>query len=397
MEQPSSRLAYLFDRYTAGTCTDQERDEYLELVNMETYAVELQELIGQAIAQAGNEKSLSPDERDKMLHAILRGTETPVVPMEPIRKHPLTWWAAAAVLVLLVSGTWILLTRSDKAKQAETLAAKVVKHGISPGGNKAMLTLGNGSTMVLDSAVNGVLAQQGNAKVLKTNNGRLAYNITSEKPAEVLYNTLATPRGGQYQLVLPDGTQVWLNSASSITYPTAFTGNQRNVKITGEVYFEVANKPQAPFKVVINDHTEVEVLGTHFNINAYLDENAINTTLLEGAVKITGGSEMVLLHPGQQAQIQPLERIKIVKDADIDKVMAWKNGLFNFEGLGMEEVMKQLSRWYDIDVVYEKGVPDIKFVGEVSKNVALPDLLNGLSGIGVHFKIEQGRRLIIQP
>jgi ferric-dicitrate binding protein FerR (iron transport regulator) len=188
-----------------------------------------------------------------------------------------------------------------------------------------------------------------------------------------------------------------LNSASSITYPTAFVGNQRNVKITGEVYFEVAKNPKMPFKVRINDQSEVEVLGTHFNINAYQDESVIKTTLLEGAVKITKGSEVAFIDPGQQAQVAPMEKIKIVKDADIDKVMAWKNGLFNFEGLGIEEVMRQLSRWYDIDIVYEEGVPNIKFVGELSKNVTLTDLLSGLNGIGVHFKIEQGRRLVIQP
>jgi transmembrane sensor len=276
---------------------------------------------------------------------------------------------------------------------------------IPPGRQGAILTLSDGKQVVLDSLGNGVVATQNGTQVI-LKNGQLAYDAAGKSTGAIAYNTMSTPKGRQFQVTLPDGTRVWLNSASSITYPTSFAGNERRVEITGEAYFEVAHlfpvgggkgRGPIPFKVKINDQAEVEVLGTHFNINAYHDESNIKTTLLEGSVKVTGGSDRAFLQPGQQAQVTLSEKIKIVKDADIEKVMAWKEGLFNFEGLGIEEVMRQLARWYDIDVVYGKEVPDIKFVGEMSKNVSLSDLLSGLKGIGVHFRIEQERRLVILP
>ena len=215
-------------------------------------------------------------------------------------------------------------------------------------------------------------------------------------------NTMHVPKGGQYQLTLPDGTRVWLNSASSITYPTAFSGSERSVTISGEAYFEVAKKVNSPFHVRIGDRAEIQVLGTSFNVNAYEDETDIRTTLLDGKIRIEQQQRSVVLAPGQQARLHtglPATAsdpaIRVIGHADIDKVMAWKNGYFNFEDMPFGEAMRQLARWYDIDVVYENGIPDIPLGGETSRNLKLSDLLKGLAGAGVKYRLEQGRRLII--
>jgi hypothetical protein len=270
---------------------------------------------------------------------------------------------------------------------------------IPPGKRGAMLTLADGKRVVLDSLGNGLVATQNGTQVI-LKNGQLTYDRSEKSNGAIAYNIMSTPKGRQFQVRLPDGTQVWLNAASSIKYPTIFAGKERLVEITGEAYFEVTKNAGKPFKVAINinnnDQTIVEVLGTHFDINAYKDEAAVRTTLLEGSVKMIHGTDKVQLQPGQQAQLRNTEKI-LVKNADVEKVVAWKNGFFNFEGTGIEEVMRQLSRWYDIDVVYAKGVPDVEFVGKLSKNVPLSDLLNGLEGFGIHFHIEERHKLVVLP
>jgi ferric-dicitrate binding protein FerR (iron transport regulator) len=245
---------------------------------------------------------------------------------------------------------------------------------------------------------NGVVTTQGKTTV-SISNGKLVYN-TGTDGNEVLYNTMTTPKGREYQLVLPDGTTVWLNAASSITYPTAFTGKNRNVAITGEAYFEVVKDQTKPFHVKMND-TEVEVLGTHFNINAYPDEASINTTLLEGSVRVIRKNNMAMLKPGQQAQVNtssPADAagITVTSNADLDQVMAWKNGSFQFDGVPLSAAMRQLSRWYDVEVVYEKGVPDIKLGGEMKRDLNLSQVLKGLGKLGVNCKVE-GKKLVVAP
>jgi hypothetical protein len=283
------------------------------------------------------------------------------------------------------------------------VAAKTapVKNDIAPGKQGAILTLADGRTVVLDSLGNGVVASQGGTKVV-LNNGRLAYNTEGAATAEPAYNTMTTPKGRQFQVTLPDGTKVWLNAASSLRYPTAFTGKERTVDVTGEAYFEVApmlsgSGDRMPFIVKINDATQVQVLGTHFNINAYKDEATINTTLLEGSVRIVNGGEKAILRPGQQAQTGLSTRIKIVADANVEKVMAWKNGVFDFQDATLEEVMRQLQRWYDIDVVYEKGIPKLEFIGKMGRDLSLAEVLGGLQLSKVHFRLEEGRRLVVLP
>lgn len=317
-------------------------------------------------------------------------TGIPVAPSRPVFHVRKWFWAAAAALLLLSLGIyrWTAIQKKELAAGNKSAPAM-----ITPGKNGAILTLADGKQVVLDSLGNGVIADQNGSKAA-LKNGQLTYHPTGNASGGIVYNIMSTPKGRQFNMVLPDGTGVWLNAASSIRYPTVFTGRERNVTITGEAYFEVAANAGMPFRVNVNNLAEIEVLGTHFNINAYDNEKTLNTTLLEGSVKIRAKGRNVLLKPGQQAQVAA--DIKVIDDADINKTIAWKNGLFNFNDATLEEVMKQLERWYDIDVVYEKGIPDIHFGGGMSKNIPLSDLLMILEKSKVHFHIE-GRKLTVLP
>jgi ferric-dicitrate binding protein FerR (iron transport regulator) len=305
-------------------------------------------------------------------------------------------------------------------KQQATVVAKkedTLKNDVAPGSNKAVLTLANGTTIALDDASNGVVAQEGNSKVLKPEDGQLLYEQEdNSEHGPLSYNTLATPRSGQYQLILPDGSKVWLNSESSIHYPIAFAENERRVQITGEAYFEVAKLKNSsgqriPFIVDLppTGGGQVEVLGTHFNVNAYNDESAIKTTLIEGKVRVvkkTGVSQQsAILAPGEQAVIadgkakanrSDNDRIKVNK-ADVDNVVAWKNGLFHFESADIKTVMRQLARWYDVEVVYEGTTMknDPLFV-EVSRNTRLSDVLKVLQESGSAKFTIQGKKIVVK-
>ncbi|MBS1919474.1 MAG: FecR domain-containing protein [Bacteroidetes bacterium] len=308
--------------------------------------------------------------------------------------------AAAAILLLLGSASYFLFFNNGKKEIAKTDYKTPLKIDIPPGGNKAVLTLGDNRTIILDNAHDGTLAQQGNTKVLKLKDGQLAYNASGNSK-DVLYNTISTPRGGQYQMTLSDGSKVWLNAASSIRFPVAFTGNERKVEITGEAYFEVSKNPAKPFKVEVNGKQEVEVLGTHFNINSYADEATINTTLLEGKVKVTPLNNLQpvtgnqqFLSPGQQAQLTSNGQISLNKNPDIEQVMAWKNGIFNFENADLNMVLRQLSRWYDVNVIFKGTIPQRIFEGEMQRSLNLSQVLRILEKNNVHFRIE-GKNLVV--
>lgn len=324
----------------------------------------------------------------------------PPMPVSRIGFFRRKGWVAAAVLILALGGAVVVSLmkgRNDTASPGND-GRLVQQTDIVPGGNKAILTLSGGQQIVLDSMADGKVAKQGGATVTKLANGQLAYVIDKQGGNEVLYNTMSTPRGGQYKLVLPDGTAVWLNAASSITYPTVFAGGQRVVSVTGEAYFEVASDKVRPFQVKVNE-MEVVVLGTHFNINSYQDEAAIRTTLLEGSIKVLShipgrDPQAVVLKPGQQAQAAT--QIKVIDHADVGQVMAWKNGLFNFDKLPLQEVLRQLSRWYDVEVVYEGTIAPKKFGGEIGRDLNLSEVLDGLKETGVHFNVV-GRKLIVMP
>jgi len=317
-------------------------------------------------------------------------------------------WMAAAVFVIAIA-TAVFTFTDRPSKGIEPAIAQTTTDDVLPGGNRATLQLANGHTIMLDSAANGSLATQGNANIEKLADGQIAYHVEGKVTAEVMYNTLRTPPGGQFKLKLPDGTDVWLNAASSITYPTALVGKNRTVTITGEAYFEV--KPltpkgghKIPFIVDILSASgggpggRVEVLGTHFNINAYADEAAVKTTLLEGKVKVSSmvKGEWSIIKPGEQCIASGRSRLTIDHSPDIDQVMAWKNGLFNFNKVSLQDVMKQIARWYDVDVVYQGVIKPKQFGGEIQRDLNLSEVLEGLKEAGIHFRIE-GKKLIVLP
>lgn len=264
-----------------------------------------------------------------------------------------------------------------------------------PGGNKAQLTLADGSIILLDGTANGLLAEQGTAKIIKKADGQLLYDVTGAPTTDILYNTLSTPRGGQYNITLPDGSKVWLNSASTIIYPTSFNGKERKVEILGEAYFEVAKDATKPFRVKMNE-MEVEVLGTHFNINGYQDESFVRTTLLEGKVKVRSGAVENLLNPGQQAQLGKNGNIKLLKNVNVEEVMAWKDGNFQFEDADIYSVMRQLARWYDLEVAYS-GRLTKHFVGSISRDVNLSQVLTMLQQTGEVKFSREGKKIIVSP
>jgi transmembrane sensor len=309
----------------------------------------------------------------------------------PLRRW---WWAAAAILVLM--GGAYIWRKETFSRTPSTQLSERFRNDVAPGSNKAVLTLANGSQIILDSAVNGALAQEGNTRVLKRSGGSLVYDSKPEGEGNPLFNTLTTPRGGQYQLTLPDGSKVWLDAASSIRYPTAFMGRQRSVAITGQAYFEVTRNTKMPFRVRINQNTEVEVLGTHFNINAYENEEAIKTTLLEGAVKVIRSGNAKMLLPGQQAAVDDHGDIQLVENADVDAAVAWKEGFFDCNGLDIKAIMRQVGRWYDIDVSFDGPVTSDKFAGKIPRSASLVTLLKVLESSDVHFKVDN-KSITVMP
>lgn len=329
---------------------------------------------------------------DKLVTQYMEGSEQIRHLVSPFRK----WMriaAAAAAIMLLAGGAWYFW---KPVKVTDHPDDQIAALNIPAGKQGAVLTLSDGSQVVLDSITGGVVAQQGGTSIT-LQNGLLEYNPEKNAEQPVVFNTMSTPRARQFQMMLPDGTRVWLNAASSIRFPARFTGNSREVAITGEVYFEVAKNDKAPFRVQVSDIATIDVLGTHFNVNAYETTGGISTTLLDGKVKVSGNSiqETMVLKPGQQA-ILDQQQIRLLKNVNTDQVMAWKNGVFNFEGITLEDFMKEVGRWYDVEVTVSKGVPQIEFQGEMSRDISLKDLMSSLEKFGVRYRME-GKQLIILP
>ncbi len=416
-----SSLEYLLNRYADKTCTAEEKEALMRMLQESGNDEAVQQLIDKMLEERPITHAMPEKTAQAVLQAIFEAEETPVVHMEttPVRRLSFGRMAAAAsVLLLLTAAGWFLLSRSSQTPVATA--------DVAPGGNKALLTLADGSTIVLDNAANGVVAKEGNAEVVKLKNGQLMYKTGDGHLAgastELTYNTLSTPKGGEYKIVLPDGSQVWLNAESSITYPTAFNAEERKVQVTGEAYFEVAklvtvkDKKRGPFIVDILPKGnvlpspggagggllgQVQVLGTHFNINAYDDEKLVKTTLLEGKVKISqlakNTKQEVTLSPGEQAVLGTHSPLTTNHSPDINQVMAWRNGVFHFEKADIQTVMRQLSRWYDVEVVYKRDIEeDDPLFFEVKRNTNLSDVLKvlNLAG-GAKFSIE-GKKIVVQ-
>lgn len=316
----------------------------------------------------------------------------------PVKKlTAIRYWAAAAVLILATS---ISLLIFNNKKTGENLVKNKPEHNqsqILPGSNKAILTLSNGSKINLDNSTKGKLTQQGSATINKLKNGQLVYSVNnSSSQSPLLYNTATTPKGGQYEVVLSDGTRVWLNAASSLKYPVTFSGKERHVELTGEAYFEVAKNKNMPFSVAVKG-TSIEVLGTHFNVMAYDDENSLVTTLLEGSVKLKNNRAEALLKPGQKAVLGTGRTDYQVSEANTDEAVAWKNGYFLFDNENIQSIMKRVARWYDVDVSYTGTTRELNFGGTVSRFSDITELLKTLEITGtIHFKIE-GRKITVMP
>ncbi|MBS1660328.1 MAG: DUF4974 domain-containing protein [Bacteroidetes bacterium] len=391
MEEREDKLRQLVE---SNEWTEEDRKWLLQYLNSSDGS-ELKTLLLQKLHE--DQQELDPILSEQMLHSIHQEID-PVKKPSIIRLY--IRWVAAAVLI----GTITYLALQHKQKEisiAQQQSHPVIKNDVLPGKDQAILTLADGTKVALDDAQNGMLTQQGNTKILKLN-GKLSYNTgkAGTTPAEVAYNTIATPRGGQYQIILPDGSQVWLNAASSLRFPTAFTGKERRVEVTGEAYFEIARNAAMPFTVALptaGGSSEIQVLGTHFNVNAYTDESLLKTTLIQGAVRFVSGKESMVLSPGQQSQLTKAGDLNLNSQVDISTVMAWKNGLFHFEGADIETVMKQLSRWYDVDIVYSGRKTNDLFYAEIPRNTRLSDALKALSLTGkVDFKIDNKRIIVNQ-
>lgn len=365
-----------------------------------------------------NNSESAPVDWEQMVQQIL--SESKTKPVHRIHFLKTTWFKyAAAILIILSTVAYLWNTQKEKGNPSVSHTNPVpMQSDVAPGGNKATLTLADGTIINLDSSRVGEIAHQGSTNITKTDDGIIAYEISrtredaswGERPVQrpndpvipsersearnLVFNTLSTPRGGQYQLTLPDGSKVWLNAASSITYPTAFTSTERNVTIKGEVYFEVA-KNKKPFIVNIDDKATVEVLGTHFNVNAYAEENKIHTTLIEGSVRMKTQNKTLVLKPNQQAELTNQQLI-LTENANIRQVTAWKNGLFILSNTSVPTIMRQISRWYDVEVKYEGTIPAKKLGGGISRNLPLSEILDLLKNYGVQFRLE-GKTLYVRP
>ncbi|MCG2615328.1 FecR domain-containing protein [Terrimonas sp. NA20] len=392
------RLQELIDRYISDRCSPEEMQLLAALIS------EGDERLLSGIMDRQLELNTAtaedfPGVTEKITAAIAakisaaKQKPSPVVPIIQVRRWKRL--AVAAVILAVVStGVYFWQIRSGKTDQPIAFQPNSPAI-IEPGKDGAILTLADGRTMVLDSLGNGILTTQSGSKVV-LENGQLSYNNNGNPSTEIAFNTISTPKGRQFRLQLEDGTRVWLNAASSLKYPASFTGSDRRVEITGEAYFEVAKDQKRPFHVKLNDQTEIEVLGTQFNVNAYANEGSINTTLLEGSVQINNRNGKTRIVPGQQAQVfAGADIVKVLNEVNTSKITAWKDGVFNFENASLFEVMRQLERWYDIEVEYDKGVQNYEFFGKMGRDLSLQEVLRGLEMNEVNFKVE-GRRIVVR-
>lgn len=392
------RLDYLFFRHMAKKTSVSEQEELFILLSKPENEQQANELTNAAWENFKPQNPVfEPDQSAQILKKVLSAGQTE--PSIQRRFFTRTRLSAAAALLLLVAGVYMFTKTAKQAPRQSAQSAKTTTtHDIDPGHNGAVLTLSNGSQIVLDSSQNGNLTRQGGVQVVKQN-GQLTYDAAAGN-SEVVYNTMSTPKGRQYQLVLSDGTKVWLNAASSIKFPTAFTGRERVVEISGEAYLEVASNAGQPFVVHVVSSSpardcQLQVLGTAFNVNAYDDEDGTRTTLLEGSLKVKGGQTETLLTPGLQSRLLNNGNMTVLKDENLDAVLAWKNGFFTFDNTGIKTVMNQLTRWYGIEVEYKDGIiPQDNFWGDIPRNEKLSTVLNVLSKSGVKFAIE-GQKVVV--
>lgn len=405
-------FSILLEKYVAGTLSAYEKEELVRLLHSPHEEEELKALIDEKFEGISFREKPSPEISaiifSRIMEAKSKEDESGAAIIDmPVRRNKGWMYAAAAIILILGVSVFFILNRNTKSGMDSVNANGKNIVVTPPAVAKASIILANGKVITLDSLNNGTMASQGNADVIKLAEGEIVYKAQKDKEAaqEIVYNTLKVPRGSKVvTITLSDGTKVWLNAASSLRYPTLFAGVSRKVEVTGEVYFEVASiisktekgNEKIPFLVKVNDKAEVAVLGTHFNIHAY-EEDTLAITLLEGAVKVTSDNNSSMLKPGQQAQVKNNGNISLQNDTDLEQVMAWKNGYFQFDGSGINEVMGQIARWYDVDVKYEGSVISQHFRGTISRNVDAAKVFKMLEATdAVHFRSE-GKSIIVTP
>ena len=400
-------------KHLRGELTDGERleldvwlaqsTENRDFLDKELSKDELRE--GIKVLQNKNEDAI----RRKVEDAIL-GTEREehiLLPQQPASRPSRRIWAytaaaAAFIGVVVLAGGFLFRDSRTSTSSIASTTTTPSRQDVAPGGNKAILTLANGKQVVLDNIENGQVSTEGTSQVVKLDSGRLAYtSAAGDADAPVVYNTLVTPKAGQFEITLPDGTRVWLNNASRLYYPTVFRKGERLVELSGEAYFQVAKDVEKPFVVKVLSRNpgeadvKVQVLGTEFNISAYQDEKAVKATLINGSVRVTNDAQHVLLQPGEQAAAADNGGLKVA-EVNTRSVIAWRRGFFNFDNSDLPTVMRQLARWYDIDISYEGSVPAKSFDGNISRNSNLSEILKVLERNQVHFRLE-GKKLVVTP
>ena len=384
------RIRYLFERYFTDSCTESERLEFLRMIHEGGQDDAFLDVLQECWNVYAPGRQMPEDAGRRVLDAIIRPRPGKV---SFLSRGRMRWLAGAAALILACLVFLYLLTRKEPAGAP---LAKAVIHDVMPGGNRAILTLADGKTIILDSAANGDLVQQGGVKVIKMQDGKLGYEGAGDADRAVRYNTISTPYGGKYQVTLTDGTKVWLNAASTLVFPTVFTGAAREVSLKGEGYFEVSRNASQPFVVKVGD-LKVDVLGTSFNIMAYDDEEAVRTTLLEGAVKVGAGRVSRALTVGEQGVWNKKDKMEVVPDADTEEAIAWKNGLLQFHSAGLPVIMRQLTRWYNVQIVYaSEEIKNESFSGSIPSNENISQVLKMLELTGtVHFDVA-GRTITVR-
>ncbi len=382
-------LGDLISKYLKNELAPDEKTELNLWLKSDERNRELFDKITEEVYAGTQAPTFSAAEKEKAWEQIKKNTGYHKNTTRPARPGQSLIYIAAAASVLLVIGLAVTTYFNKKAEQALHVSA------ILPGGDKAVLTLTNGSQVVLSDARAGEIGRQQNVEIKQTAKGWITY--TAEGPAQTAaaFNTLTTPRGGQYAIILQDGTKVWLNAASTLKYPVVFAGNERRVELSGEAYFEVAKNAEKPFLVKTAGQT-VRVLGTHFNVNSYADEKVTRTTLLEGKVTVTGntGGQTLKLRPGEEA-ITAGSKVQLAATPDIDGAMAWKEGKFLFNNTDLHTVMRMLSRWYDVDVEYQGPVAEHHYSGRISRNAPVSQVFEILKTSGINFIIN-GRKIIVK-
>ena len=401
-----NKLIELLGLFVDGGISREEYDLLFDYIRANSEDEELNIAIDTVFKNSKKFNPLNGDDKEVLLQSIIRNkhfvseiqNELETIPAFA----PRLWYqlgVAASILLLIVTSLFFYTNRTPVNK----LALKVVEPKkaavILPGDNKAILTLSDGTKIILEDAKNGILANQAGVSIQKTSDGKLLYSfsnsantVSPETKENVIYNKIETPIGGKYQVNLPDGSKVWLNSSSSLRFSALFNGDTREVELSGEAYFDVSKNKSKPFRVITKDQI-VEVLGTQFNINSYSDEGPIKTTLIEGSVKIIYKDKVVLLSPGQQ--FQPKELVSAVLEADTEEVVAWKEGYFVFKNEDIKSIMRKLSRWYNVEVSYSGDIPEVGFGGNISRSKDISEVLDVLQLTNaIHFKVE-GRRITV--